>query len=126
MTIKHYVEFDLPGIFVPESEVRQVKQRDVVIARPPKNCFAYRFYDRRETVLEGETLTGKRFNISPRYIVGGTWYTLAALKKHFPNEAILISNIEMNDYVGAIKCHTGNWQGRDKSDILLDVEEVTP
>jgi uncharacterized protein (UPF0128 family) len=64
-------------------------------------------------------LTSERLNLSPMHYYGGKLYTVAELKRDFPNNSTLISNVEGNGYAKAIKCRTGNWQPFDKTDIFI-------
>ena len=65
-------------------------------------------------------LTSERINVSPMRYYGGKLYTVAELKREFPNERILISNIEGNGYDKAIRCRTGNWQPFEETDVFVE------
>ena len=68
--LKHYVEFLYPGLFVSEASVEEIAERDVKKVELPDNCFGFCFFDRTVTVIDGQTLTGDRKNVSGWYYQG--------------------------------------------------------
>jgi hypothetical protein len=120
--LKHYVEFLYPGIFVSESSVNEVKDRDPDKVVVPKECFAFLFFDRTETIVDDEILVGKRKNESGRYYINGVIYTLEQVKNQFPESKILISNIQCNKWNKVIKTRAGNWQPFEKNDTVIHLE----
>ncbi|MEK7631382.1 MAG: hypothetical protein AAB445_00740 [Patescibacteria group bacterium] len=120
---KTYIEFLYPGVFLNESSTQEIKTRDVSRVKVPKNAYCFKFFDILSLAVktEGEEvlLTSERINVSPRHYYGGKLYTIAELKREFPNERVLIGNIEGNGYKQAIRCRTGNWQTFTETDILI-------
>ena len=120
---KTYVEFLYPGSFMSESWTTQVKTRDVSKLKVPKNSFAFKFFDIISVVVEADgkkiELTSEAINESSKHYYGGKLYTVAELKREFPMQRILISNVESNGYKKAIKCRTGNWQPFEKTDVFV-------
>ena len=118
-----YVEFLYPGSFMSESSTREVKTRDTSKVKVPKNAFCFSFFDILSVVVEADgnkvKLTSERVNMSPKHYYGGRLYTVAELKRDFPGERILISNIEGNGYKKAIRCRTGNWQPFEETDVFI-------
>ena len=121
---KTYIEFFYPGSFFSESSTQKVKTRDVSRVKVPKNAFGFKFFDILSVVVDAAgkkvLLTSERINVSPMHYYGGKPYTVAELKREFPNERTLISNIENNGYWKAIRCRTGNWQPFKKTDIFVE------
>ena len=121
---KTYIEFLYPGSFFSESSTQEVKTRDVSKVKVPKNAFGFKFFDILSVVVDTDgkkvKLTSERINVSPKHYYGGKLYTVAELKREFPNERILISNIEGNGYPKAIRCRTGNWQPFEKTDVFVE------
>lgn len=118
-----YVEFFFPGSLFAESTTKKVKTRDVSKIKVPKNAFRFRFFDKHiysETIDEIELKNEKVTNESPVYYYGGKVYTIAELKREFPNEKTLIGNIESYKCKKAICCRTGNWQPFGETDILIE------
>ena len=120
---KPYVEFLYPGSFFSESSTSKVTSRDTSKLKVPKNAFGFKFFDILSVVVEADgkqiELTSERLNLSPMHYYGGKLYTVAELKRDFPNNSTLISNVEGNGYAKAIKCRTGNWQTFDETDIFV-------
>lgn len=120
---KTYIEFLYPGAFFTESSTQEVKTRDVSRAKMPKNAYGFKFFDilSMAAKVDGKQvqLTSERINVSPMHYYGGKVYTVAELKREFPNKHVLIGNIEGNGYKKAILCRTGNWQVFDKTDVLI-------
>lgn len=115
----HYIEFSLPGFFFSEHEIHKVAERNPELIKVPEDAFAYRFFDRNETVLNGENLYGERQNYSP-YTYFGTAYTLEEVQTLFPNEKSLISNMKYNNIKQVVKTRTGNWQPLKEEDIVIN------
>lgn len=103
--LKHYVEYLHPGIFVSETSVREISERDVSKVEISDNCFGFRFFDRTATIIDGEMLTGDRKNISGWYYYGEKM-TLEQVKSTFGNDSkyrILISRMENKDIKVVVK-----------------------
>jgi hypothetical protein len=117
--LKHYVEFLTPGVFFPEEENREVKDRvPANLKRIPKYTYAICFYDVERIKKGEEVLSGRAKNKSCRIIFGEKvhWTKVADTNEN----RILRSNLEFNGYRGyGIKCITGNWQSFLKDDIVL-------
>ena len=121
---KTYIEFLYPGSFFSESSTQEGTTRDVSKVKVPKNAFGFEFFDILSAVVDADgkkaRITSKRINVSPMHYYGGKLYTVAELKRKFPNERILISNIEDNGHRKAIRCRTGNWQPFEKTDVFVE------
>lgn len=117
---KHYVQFFYPGALVSEIEEREVKSRDPKILKGvPKNCYAFRFFDREETTKNGEKLIGEDKNFSHTYYINGDVYTLSQVKKHFPSANVLISNMEINNWKKVIRNKFGQFMPFDRDDEVI-------
>ena len=117
--LKHYVEFDTPGAFMPETEVRQVKTRiPASLRRIPKYTYAIEFFDREEVSKNKELLTGRAKNRSKRIIFGKVFTKEELPAQGFDEHSILYRNADNSDGK-VIKCITGNWQPWDKDWIIL-------
>lgn len=68
--LKHYVERQTFDILVPNSYITEVEERNPAQIEPSEFCFRFRFFDRTEEVIDGETLTGKEKNVSGWYYFG--------------------------------------------------------
>jgi len=118
--LKHYVEFLYPGILFAETECREVKSRDHRRLRKiPENCYGFRFFDRTETKVDGEKLYGDRKNYSGTYFIDAYTYSLQDIKDQFPDQKILISNMECNGYKRVVRTRRGNWQPLEKKDKII-------
>lgn len=122
---KHYIEYSFPGFLFAESSTKEVKSRKVP-KKLPKNCFAFRFFDRTETEIDGEKLQGQAKNWSPMHLIGKE-YTIDQVVQMKPNETILHSNIRGNskfDPPTGVLCVAGNWQVRDEDTIIIDPDTI--
>lgn len=109
MTVKQYVEFMYFEMPRNKTSVTEVESRDAKI-KVPESAFAYRFFERRETVQDGETLVGQAQRYSGIVYVGGQIMTLDDVEREMPSERALISNMQANGYGKVVKCRTGNVQ----------------
>lgn len=117
---KTYVEFLSPGSIFNEGSAKEVKTRDVSKLKVPKNAFGFKFFDILSVVVDADgkkvKLTSEQINESPTHYYGGKIYTIAELKREFPD---IVSNFEDNGYKKAIHCRTGNWQPFEKTDVYV-------
>lgn len=117
----HYVRFWFPGAFCAEDSSRRVKARDPALVKPPKGCFAFDFFDRTETRAGKEVLVGPERNRSGHFFVGGKVMTLGEIKREFPKESGLISNMERNNWGCVIRTRAGQFQPFTKDDRMVAV-----
>lgn len=131
-----YAEYLMPGSFFPEETTKELEQRSVeeAITKAPESAFCFVLYDRDYVPLDESQakvvgkveVAGPVKNESGRYYLGGKVYTVAQLKKAYPDKDILISNIEGNGYTHAIQTHLGNWQHFEPDKDELVREGVVP
>lgn len=120
---RHYVEFYFPGSFFAETSVKEIGDRDDVF-KIPKGCYGYCFFDREEVMVDGEKLTGKRKNQSGMVFFGKK-YSVKELKRKFPDEKRLISNVERNGFEFAVRTVIGNWQPVREGDTVKEHMDET-
>jgi hypothetical protein len=121
MCQKYYVEYLMPGIFMPESSMENIQESDMrsleyIKGRAPEGAFAFIFKVRTEIVKDKEILVGRWKELRGRFYIGGTIYTLQQMKRIHSELTILISNMECNGWKKVIQCSTGNWQPFMKED----------
>jgi hypothetical protein len=118
---KTFVRFYYPGSFFSESSDLEVEDRDISKLNIPKNCFCLKFFDIvYGEIDEVETKSGE-LNYSKNYFIGGKLYTLDEIRKEFPYEDILISNMKLNNWGRLIRCRTKNRQPFDEeNDVILE------
>lgn len=114
---KTYMEIFYPGSFFSETSEKLVTSRKVP-TKCPKGAFGVRFFDREEMKKGGEVLFGKNKNYSAKYY-WGTTYTPAQIKKEFPDQDILYSNVKNNGYKKAVRTVMGNWQPVEDKDVVI-------
>lgn len=112
--IKHYVRFILKGEIFNNYKTDEVESRDLNHIKIPDDAIAYFFFDRN---FEDNEISDP-INVSPIIYIG-IKYTLEEIKKDFPEEKILISNLEKNGCKTAVRTINGNWQFLRKKDITL-------
>ena len=118
---KTYVEFLFPGILVLGTEAFPVENRDAEIT-PPSGCLGYRFFDRLEETIGGETLIGEEKNYSPT-VYFGEEYSIERVRKDFPTEYVLIGNMENNHIHRAVRTYRGNWLFLRDNDTVTNFPE---
>lgn len=116
MARQQYICWFFPGSLVSETLDIPVENRD--IPKRKEGAYGFYFYETEEVQKDGETLKGGVRNKSPNYYWGEA-YPLDRIKKEFPHEHILISNIESNGYKRAIRTVRGNWQFLTDEDVVL-------
>lgn len=119
--LKHYVEYLYPGIIVSETSVSEIPERDVKKVELPDGSFGFRFFDRTVTVVDGETLTGDRKNVSGWHYQGEKM-TIEQVKATFGNDGkhrILISNMENNGYTAVVKTRFGQFLPLNDNDTII-------
>jgi len=125
MKIKTFVDFSLPGVFMPEHSVHEVESRDVDNLAIPKSAFAFKFYDVKYFDDDGDTLSSGQLNVSPRHYVNARKMTLENVMSEYPDAKILHSNMRCNDWDVVVLCRTGNFQPFGEGDVLLELESPT-
>lgn len=120
--LKHYIQYDEPGAFMPESTIEEVKDRipaHLKLKNIPRYTYALHFFNRNEVFHDGEVLIGKKRSRSIR-ILFGVKYNLEGLRKlGYTEKDKLYCNIE-GSFPYAVQCLPGNWQPGEKKDIVLD------
>jgi len=104
---KTYIELLSPGTLFAETFTKEVATRRDPTELPP-GVFAWRFFDRTQVQLNGETLTGKPHNFSG-YTYIGEKFTLEQVKRRFPDAQILIFNMEANGWTTVVRTQLGNF-----------------
>lgn len=111
---RFFIQYYYPGLFVPETSIREVESGDSKIDWGKRVYQVVRFI--REDVIDDEQVyTGKQEQVgkiifhpaSQVFSVG----EIIALNKD-ENE-ILLSNAQNNGYKFLVKCPMGNWQPFD-------------
>lgn len=131
MLKKHFVKFSSPGTFCHEERMLQIDSWDVdkavEMARSIEErygatpfCFQFVTKGREECELDSRVV-----DRSGRYYLGGEILTLEQVKaKNDPDDRILISNMERNDW-DRIIVNTNSWkmtQPLEDDDVVLDFE----
>lgn len=116
--LKHYVEYIYPGIIVSETSTKEVLSRNPKSVLIPDSAYGFRFIDREEVELNGEKLKGDNKNIS-RWYYRGRQMTLEDVKREKPEEEILISNMERNDWKSIVWTKFNQAIPLDKGDTVL-------
>lgn len=118
--LKHYVEFYYPGSFLPETDVKEIKNRETKITLP-KGSYGYQFFDIEEVVEKGELLKGQPKNHSGMYYKGKL-YSYKEAQKEFADKKILLSNMKNNGWKWIVCTVAGNFQPffKKRGDCILD------
>jgi hypothetical protein len=120
--VKQYVEFYYPGIFMSETNTKEVATRCVAELEIPDECFGFCFFEKQEIVFEGEKLVGKPRNHSGIFYPGGVLYSVGELMAKNQNGKydILISNMKCNKWDLVVETRKGNFQPfYEDKDVIL-------
>lgn len=114
----HYVEFSFAGAIFCECSVEKIAERKAELVKLPEGAFRYQFFDREEIEVDGEKIFGKRKNESA-FTYFGKKYTLEEVKKMFPQEELLIRQMERKGWNQVVQTCIGNWKPLEKGDIVI-------
>lgn len=110
--IKHYVTKLYPGAIVSESSDEEVKSRDPKLVDYDR-AFAFHFWDRTESEIDGELLIGPKKNKS------GTYYPGGKVKDQSQCDGILLQNMIGNRWNHVVVTRLGNTQPFEDGDVIL-------
>lgn len=125
----HFVTFYSPGTFVSEETILPIEKWDIDIAvymsksikeRYGAKPYGFQFSTRERKKHELDSHVTKTSNM---YYLGGEVFTLEQVKRRFPNDRILISNMEANG-IDKIIVNTNSWKWTAtlrKADIILNL-----
>ena len=86
--LKHYVEFTFlnqpHSIIFTEHTIVEIAERNDALVVIPYGAYCYRFFDRTETVVEGELLRGENKNFSPMTYFCAEEYSIIDAKELYP------------------------------------------
>lgn len=117
--IKHFVEFDEPGILFPETSSREVKDTiPANLKNIPKYTYAISYYDLEVVKSNGRIARSEPFNRTIR-ILFGTALSLKDIQREHGESSTLYRNLVSNHWPSAVKCITGNYQPKIKGEIVL-------
>src|SRR5688572_3005691 len=125
MTTTIYIEYLLPGAFLPEEDTRAVPNRDPRrdAAEAPAGAFAFTYHDVvTATVAAGgeqvATASPPR-NRSGRYYLDAEELTAADVAALPGYHRILLDNMRCAGWSTVVRCRTGNFQPKAPGDVLV-------
>jgi hypothetical protein len=121
-----YVEFFYCGALVDETSVEEALSRDPGEVDVPPGAFAFRFFERESMISPaGNPLSSPRLDVSGFYYPAGRLFTAEDVKRYFPDEKILLSNMENNDLELVVLTRKGNFKPFEDDDVLVTATEAT-
>jgi len=114
--VKVYVEFLFQENVSSDVAEKEVSNRKEVV-KLPKGAYGYRFFDREEIEENGDITFGAKKNHSGVTYFGRE-YTLAQVKRNFPEERFLAAMMESNGYTKAVRVPSGQFYPLANSDIV--------
>lgn len=131
--MEHFIEYYDGRRFFTETYTEQIPERTVAAALAvlPPYAFGFRFFDLVDEKPEVPDLgpdivvevRRKRLNVSGRYYVGGTVYTLAQIeakaRRNKEKWGILASNMRGNGWPRVVVTATGNTQALEEGDCVV-------
>jgi len=112
---KHFVKFLSPGTFLDEETWKEIDSWDIeqaiemsksIIERHNATPYGFQFVTRERSEEESDSRQTAKSGI---YYLGGKIMTLDDVKRSMPDEGILISNMECNNW-GRIIVNTNSWR----------------
>ena len=119
--IEHYIEWELPGLFVSRIVTEKLNSRSDLIKKP-KNGFAYRIFDISVVVFNNTEHRSEPINKSPKVYYGEV-YDVDRVRREVPDNRILIENMECNKVNRVLKCAQGFILIEDDAEVLSTVQE---
>lgn len=120
--LKHYVEFFYTGKFPVGPEEEEIAERNSKLVKLPEGACGYRFFDREENVIDGETVKDEPYNYSP-YIYEGELLTIKDVKKLEGRKSLRYKFMKKNGYQRAVLTKDGNIICVEEGDrIVLDLK----
>ncbi len=134
VTKKTYAEFTVPGLFFPETDVVEVKSRDIQNLEIPKHAYGLRFFDILVTDISNK---GKRVkaesgpvNYSPLYCVGTKICTKKEMaeetgkekglsKEVLENREKMLKQMTVDKLKYALRCRVGGFTPLKKGELAL-------
>ncbi len=111
--MESYVEWFDGRQFFTETGTAQCDRHvtDALFTIPPY-AFAFRFFDLPKAPDLGPdyVVTPRRQNVSGKYYPGGTVFNQEEVAYYFPEEKILLSNMQGNGYSHVVKHRGGGFQ----------------
>lgn len=119
--LKHFIECLHPGVIFSETSIIEIPERDVKKVNLSASCYAFRFFDKTVTMIDGEILTGDRKNISGWYYKGEIM-SFEQVKSEFGNDIEyrnIISNMEINGIKTVVRTKFGQLMPLNENDTVL-------
>lgn len=98
---KHYVEFFYTSKIPVGPEEKEIAERSDDLVRVPKGASGYRFFDREETIVDGEPVKDDPCNFSP-YIYFGTSLTQKDVRKLYGRKSPIYKFMKGKEYYRAV------------------------
>ena len=133
---KTYAEFDVPGLLFTDSEVVEVRSRDVLKLEVPETAFSVRFFDILITSVANKNKKPVKAESEPvnksRYcLIGTKIYTANEMraetekeKASLPKDAVrgrekMLAEMKREKIKFALKCRVGGFAKLKKGDLVL-------
>ena len=110
--VKHFIEtvgmynFRFNGSLGASYEEKEVESRES--NGIPDEVFGFRYFDREVIIVEGKEIYGEKINISPWTYIGEI-FTKEDIAKKFPEQKILLENMEANNLDRMLHARFDNW-----------------
>jgi hypothetical protein len=115
----HFIEFLYPHILFQDSRSEEVEERDLDAVRVPHGSFAFRFYDIKEVLVEGDVLTSGHVNVSGIYYPGGRLMTVEDVMTEVRECKVLLDNMRINNWTHVVRTRVGTFQPFNDGDVIL-------
>jgi hypothetical protein len=121
-----YIEFLYPGAFIAETSSRAVPCRALPEVIPGQTT-GYRFFTRKEVVVDGEKLVSQPKDYSGWTYFGKEYSAEQIRAMDADHLAVLRGNVRINGWDRVVQTTCGRWYPLDDADIVVadaDVERA--
>jgi hypothetical protein len=118
---KYFIEFVYPGIIVSETSKREIPENEHLhpeLVKLPESCFGFRFGERTEVEIEGESLKGA-FKATSGWFIHGEKQDLKTVKEKDGEDSTLYRNMESNGYEFVVRTRFGQAIPLSKGDVAI-------
>ena len=118
--LKHFVEFFYTSKIPVGPEEEEIEERRDSLVKLPKGASGYRFFDREETIVDGELVKDDPCNFSP-YLYFGELLSRKDVKKRCGRKSLIYKFMKAKDYSRAVLTGDNTILCVEEDDIVLKV-----
>ena len=120
---KNFVTFYYPGAFVGESCTIEIDNRDpekMFALKEIKSAYGFSFHSVGYINLNNREYKSETFEKTGIFFINGEVFTSRQIKKKYPDDYILLSNIRSNKWKKLVKVNMGWFLPFEKNDSIIN------